>query len=234
MLETIAIFFCATLLRAIFGFGDALVAMPLLTLTLGIKTATPLFALIATSSSLSILASTWKQIDFTAARQLFISSLFGIPLGLLLVKIAPESLVMKGLGIFLIGFATFQWVGKQLPPIKSNWWGYAFGFVAGILGSAYNTNGPPIITYATLRQWPSESFRSNLQGYFFPAGLAIVASHGISGLWTARVGLLYLAVLPAVLVATVIGSRIHQSLSQKKFERLLYGLLIVLGVALIV
>ena len=234
MLATLAIFFFATLLRATFGFGDALIAMPLLSVTLGIKTATPLFALIATSSSLTIGISTWRQIDFKAARQLVFASLLGIPFGLLLIKVVPEAIVMKLLGLFLIGFAANQLFGPQLPRITNQWWGYGFGFIAGVLGSAFNTNGPPIITYATLRRWPPDSFRSSLQGYFFPIGLVIIASHAITGLWTVRVGQLYLAALPAVLVAIAIGSKLHQSLPQEKFETTLSLLLIILGVVLIV
>ncbi|MGK7912351.1 MAG: sulfite exporter TauE/SafE family protein [Synechococcus sp.] len=234
MLATIAIFFFAAMLRAIFGFGDALIAMPLLTLTLGIGTATPLFALIATSSALAIFATTFKQIDFKASRQLVLSSILGIPFGLILIKLVPEAIVMRLLGMFLIVFAFNRLIQKQAPRIKSRWWGYGFGFVAGVLGSAFNTNGPPIVTYAALRQWPPDSFRSNLQGYFFPVGLIIVASHGISGLWTMQVGQLYLACLPAALMAIAIGSKIHQSLPPKKFETLLSLLLVIFGIVLMI
>ncbi|MEL7083014.1 MAG: sulfite exporter TauE/SafE family protein [Cyanobacteria bacterium J06597_1] len=234
MPETIAIFFCATLLRAIFGFGDALIAMPLLTLTLGLGTATPLFALIATSSSLTIFISTFRQIDFKISRQLVFASILGIPFGLILIKLVPEAIVMRVLGVFLIVFAFNRLIRKQAPRIKNRWWGYGFGFVAGVLGSAFNTNGPPIVTYAALRQWPPDSFRSNLQGYFFPIGLMIVASHGISGLWTVRVGQLYLACLPAALAVIAIGSKVHQTLSPKKFETLLSLLLVILGVVLMI
>ncbi len=234
MLVTIAIFFCATLLRAIFGFGDALIAMPLLSITLGLSTATPLFALIATSSSLTIFVSTFRQIDFKISRQLVLASILGIPFGLILIKFVPEAIVMRLLGLFLIVFAFNRLIQKQAPRIKSRWWGYGFGFIAGVLGSAFNTNGPPIVTYAALRQWPPESFRSNLQGYFFPIGLLIVASHGISGLWTVQVAQLYLVCLPAVLMAIAIGSKIHQALSPKKFETLLSLLLVILGIVLMV
>ncbi|WP_017328122.1 sulfite exporter TauE/SafE family protein [Synechococcus sp. PCC 7336] len=234
MLQTLAIFFFATLIRATFGFGDALIAMPLLSLSLGVKMATPLFALVATSSALAIFVSTWSAIDFKAARQLFIASLIGIPIGLLLLKIVPESLVLRILGGFLVLFGLYRLIGAKLPDLKSPLWGYLFGFIAGVLGGAYNTNGPPIITYATLRRWPPEQFRATLQGYFFPTGLAIAASHGLSGLWTLQIFQLYLAALPAVLSATFIGSKIHQKLSPKRFERLLFLLLIVLGVRLAV
>ena len=44
-----------------------------------------------------------------------------------------------------------------------------FGFFAGILGGAYNTNGPPVVIYGSLRKWSPATFRATLQGYFFMA-----------------------------------------------------------------
>ena len=37
----LAILFCSTLIRSTFGFGDAVVAMPLLVLLVGLKTTPP-------------------------------------------------------------------------------------------------------------------------------------------------------------------------------------------------
>ena len=54
----------STLVRAIFGFGNALIAMPLLAMTpIGMKTATPLIALIATILALVILVKDWRMIS---------------------------------------------------------------------------------------------------------------------------------------------------------------------------
>ncbi len=43
---TVFILFVATLAHAVLGFGSALVAMPLLALTAGVQTATPLVAFV--------------------------------------------------------------------------------------------------------------------------------------------------------------------------------------------
>ena len=52
----------STLVRAVFGFGNALIAMPLLAMTpIGMKTSTPLIALIATILALVILVKDWRM-----------------------------------------------------------------------------------------------------------------------------------------------------------------------------
>ncbi|MEM8640299.1 MAG: sulfite exporter TauE/SafE family protein [Cyanobacteria bacterium P01_G01_bin.54] len=234
MLELLIIFFGATLLRAIFGFGDALVAMPLLSLVLGIKVAAPLFALCASSSALTMVLTNWNKIDFGATRQLLLATLVGIPLGIVLIQFMPERWVLIGLGLFLISFGLSQLFQVKLPKPNGSPWAYGFGFIAGLLGSAYNVNGPPVVTYAALCQWSPDKTRATLQGYFFPAGLMIVASHALSGLLTVEVVRLYLWALPAILLATFVGGRVQKAMSSQRFKMLLFVLLIILGFRLLV
>lgn len=234
MFEIIVIFFSATCLRAIFGFGDALIAMPLLSLVLGIKVAAPLFALCALSAALTLVVTNWNEIEFSSALQLFLGTLFGIPLGVFLIQEVPEKFVLSGLGLFLIVFGLLQLLHLELPKPDGKGWAYGFGFIAGILGSAYNVNGPPIVTYAALCRWSPEKTRATLQGYFFPAGLMIVISHAFSGLITLEVLQLYIVVMPAILFATFLGDKIQQKMSSQRFETLLFLLLIVLGCRLLV
>ena len=59
-------------------------------------------------------------------------------------------------------------------------WAYPAGFIAGCLGGAYNTAGPPVIVYGSLRQWPKEEFRAVLQAFFFVNAVFTVASHTIA------------------------------------------------------
>ncbi|MGA1408247.1 MAG: sulfite exporter TauE/SafE family protein [Prochlorotrichaceae cyanobacterium] len=234
MIEILAIFFTAILLRSIFGFGDALIAMPLLSLVLGIKVAVPLFAICALSTALTLMVTNWHTIDFKSVRKLFLGTLFGIPLGVFLIQILPEKLVLIGLGLFLIIFGLSQLLKVKLPKPERSFWAYGFGFVAGILGSAYNVNGPPIITYSTLCRWSPERTRATLQGYFFPSGLMIVASHWFSGLLTLEVLRLYCWVIPVILLATFLGNKIQRRMSSQRFEALLFLMLIALGVRLLV
>ena len=86
-IAVLSILFVSTLVRAVFGFGNALIAMPLLAMTsIGMKTATPLVALIAAILSLVILVKDWRIIDFKSTWRLLVGTLPGIPLGLLLLK----------------------------------------------------------------------------------------------------------------------------------------------------
>ena len=229
----LSILFISTLTRSTLGFGDALVAMPLLVLVIGVRPATPLVALFSTTTALIIAGANWRKIDIKAAWRLILASLLGIPVGLLILAYVSEELVKGILGLCLILFGVYSLTLPVLPPLHESSWAYGFGFIAGILGGAYNANGPPVVLYGTLRRWPPERFRATLQGYFIPTGGLIALSHGLAGLWTGEVFLFYLLALPLVLIAIFLGGKLNGHIPAQYFERLLYLTLVGLGLLLI-
>ncbi|MBL7179636.1 MAG: sulfite exporter TauE/SafE family protein [Desulfobacterales bacterium] len=224
----------ATLLRSTFGFADAMFAMPLLAVIIGLKTATPLMAIVAMTISTAILLKNWRDVQLKSVWRLFVSSLAGIPLGLLFLKGTHDNLMKLFLALVIIGSSAYNLIKPRLTPIKSENPAYIFGFFAGVLGGAYNTNGPPVVIYGSLRKWSPVSFRATLQGYFFLAGIFICLGHGLAGLWTRSVMYFYLLSLPLVFVFTYIGGRLNRSIPQGKFDRIIHSLLIVIGVFLLI
>ncbi len=234
ILPVLSILFLAAFTRSALGFGDALLAMPLLALVIDMQTATPLVAFGATTIAITILLRQWRSVDIKAAWRLILSSLIGIPFGLLLLKTAPESIAKAILGVVLIGFGLYNLVKPNLPPLRSEKLAYVFGWVAGVLGGAYNTNGPPVVIYGTLQKWDPENFRATLQCYFLPTGLMILIGHGMAGLWTPTVLHLYAYALPVILAAIFAGGKLNKVMSGGQFNRVIYALLVVMGALMFV
>lgn len=231
-LFTALILFGATLISSTFGFGSALFAMPLLTLLSGISTATPLFGLVGPTIASIILLRNWRLVEVASAWRLVVATLAGIPVGVWLVTHVPGDIVTRWLGLFLVGFGTYRLVNLQMLKVESACWAAPFGFIAGVLGGAYNTNGPPVVIYGEMRRWPPTEFRATLQSYFLPTGLGILVSHALAGLWNERIFQLYGLSLPGILVAIAIGGWINHRLPIERFQSLLSGLLIILGIML--
>jgi uncharacterized membrane protein YfcA len=208
--------------------------MPLLTLVLGLPTATPLVALVMLATICGLLWGTRRDIDLRAAWQLVLWSALGMPLGLLLVREAPERAVRGLLGIVLVGFSLYNLARPRLPTLRGGAWLVPFGLAAGILGGAYNTNGPPVVLYGALRHWPAHRFRATLQGYFLPAALLICAGHAAAGLWSLEIFRLFALALPAVGLAIVLGIRLSRRIPAERFGRVLYASLVALGLLLLV
>ena len=100
----LAILFFSTFIRSALGFGDALIAMPLLTLLVGINIATPLVAMGASTIALTILLKAWRKVEIKAAWRLVLSTWIGIPIGIFFLKAAPEFVVKSFLGIIIGGW----------------------------------------------------------------------------------------------------------------------------------
>ena len=158
----LAILFLSTFIRSALGFGDALIAMPLLALVIGIQVATPLVAMGASTIAFTILLKSWRKVEIKAAWRLVIATWIGIPLGIFFLKAAPEILVKSLLGILLMGFGAYNLFVPDLPKLLNEKWALVTGLIAGILGGAYNTNGPPVVIYGMLRRWDPEKFRATL------------------------------------------------------------------------
>ena len=230
----LAILFLSTFIRSALGFGDALIAMPLLALVIGIRVATPLVAMGASTIAFTILLKSWRKVEIKATWRLVIATWIGIPLGIFFLKAAPEILVKSLLGILLMGFGAYNLFVPDLPKLLNEKWAFVTGLIAGILGGAYNTNGPPVVIYGILRRWNPENFRATLQGYFLPTGLAILITHGLAGMWTTQVVRLYGYSIPIIIGAVLLGEKVNLLIPPGKFDKIIYGFLVVIGLFLII
>jgi uncharacterized membrane protein YfcA len=232
-LLTSGVLFVSTFTRSALGFGDALVAMPLLALFVGLQTAAPLVALVATTIALVILGRHWQVVEVKTTWRLILALGLGIPPGLLLLRDASEQLMQALLGVLLIAFSLYSLVEPRFE-LREDRFGlvYGFGFLAGVLGGAYNTAGPLIVVYGHLRCWAPERFRATLQSCFFPAYLMIVIGHGFAGLLTPSVLKLYGLSLPVVLLAIFLGGRCNRTIPREQFARYVNIALMVIGLML--
>lgn len=232
-LVVMGILFLSTFIRSALGFGDALIAMPLLAMVVGLQVATPLTAMGATTIAIAILLRAWKKVDLKDAWRLILATLIGVPIGIFFLRTAPEVIVKSLLGVTIAGFGLYNLIIPDLPELKNENWAYLTGVIAGILGGAYNTNGPPVVVYGMLRRWDPEKFRATLQGTLFPTGLAILISHGLAGMWTSRVVNFYLFSLPVILAGVLLGGLVNKLIPQGKFDQIVHGFLVLIGILLI-
>lgn len=214
--QVLAVLFLATFIRSALGFGEALVAVPLLALVMPVQVAAPLAVLVSITVAVIVVIQDWGNVHVRSAGWLVLSTLFGIPLGLLLLKTVPESVVKAILGAVIVVFAIYSLAGRK-PRLQSDRLAPLFGFAAGILGGAYGMNGPPLVVYGVLRRWQPAQFRATLQGYFLIASMVGMAGYAFTGLWNRTVSSYFLLSLPLALIAIFLGQVVHHRLSSSRF-----------------
>ena len=98
----------AGLVRGAFGFADALFAMPLLSLLIPGRAASPLMALAALLIAIVIIAREWRDLDFRSAALLICFGLIGVPLGIGMLRSVDDRIVKSLLGLVVIAFSIWS------------------------------------------------------------------------------------------------------------------------------
>jgi uncharacterized protein len=231
----VLICFVATLVRSTFGFGESLVAVPLLALVVPIDVAVPLAVLLSVMVALIAVIQDRASILFDSAKWLIAFAILGIPVGLAVLVYASEFWVRIVLGALIIAFSVYAIANRRLPHLESDHkgWLFASGFLSGVLGGAYGLNGPPLVVYGNLRQWSPQQFRATLQAYFLPASVLGLVGYSVNGLVGATVLRDFAICLPATIPAVFLGRYLNAKLDGRAFYTYVYCGLIVIGMTLI-
>lgn len=233
-ISVLAVIGLATVIRSAFGFGEALVAVPLLALMIPVEVAVPLAVLVSVTVAGLVLLQDWREVHADSAGRLIVSTMFGIPIGLLMLTTVSEPVVKAALAGVILAFAAYRLSGRGGIELEDDRLAWVFGFGAGVLGGAYGMNGPPLVAYGAMRRWSPERFRATLQGYFLPASLISMAGYWAAGLWIPAVTRYYLASLPVVLAATALGRILNRRMDGRRFLVYVHvGLVVIGGILLI-
>lgn len=232
----LTVIFIATIFRSAFGFGESLIAVPLLAIWIPLNIAVPLSVLISVTIAGIVVIQDWNKIHFKSAGGLIGFTLIGIPLGLLLLVKMDERVVKAVLGVVISLFSVYLLTGKQLKELKKDNipWLFGCGLLSGILGGAYGLNGPPLVIYGAKRRWSAQHFRATVQGYFLVASAVGLMGYWFTGLLIPAVFHYYLLSLPVMVPAVFIGRSINTRLNGESFFKYVYFVLLGIGVFLLV
>lgn len=226
--------FVGALTRATFGFGEAVVSMPLLALLpVNLLTSASLVGLAGLTVALLSTVRKFGEVDRESLLRLSIGTVLGIPLGVALLLYVPQSVMSTALGSFLVLYGGYALTPTARSGKVGTRWAYPTGLFAGALGSAYNFNGIPVVVYGTFRRWPPGVFRGTLQAHFLVSGALVVAGQALGGVWTAELPRLFALSLPAIALATWAGHALHARIPAHRFKRYVYVLVVTLGAVLV-
>jgi uncharacterized membrane protein YfcA len=208
--------------------------VPLLAFLMRVEQAVPVATLLSITVAAVVLVQDWRKVQLRGAVWLVVSTLFGLPLGLLLLTRVPEPAVKAVLGVVILAFSSYCLLSRAPAHLKDDRLAWAFGFAAGVLGGAYGMNGPPLVIYGSLRHWSPEQFRATLQGYFLPASLLGMGGYWLAGLWTPAVTRWYLWALLPALAVIFLGRAVNRRLSGRSFLISIHAGLLVVGLVLLI
>ena len=234
-LYILLIIFVATLVRSTFGFGESLIAVPLLVFFIPIEIAVPVSVLVSIVIAAVVVVQDKKQVHFYSAKWLIIYATIGIPIGLYLLIYGNENLIKSILGAIIILYSSYSLFSKKRFQLKTDnrVWLFVCGFLSGVFGGAYGINGPPLVIYGNMRNWSAQHFRATLQAYFLFASTIGMIGYLYKGLWSTTVSHYFLISLPVILPTIFLGRYLNQRLKNETFLKYVYVGLIFIGMLLL-
>lgn len=233
MIYTALVFLLAGFTQGVSGFGAGLVAMPLLTMLIGIKAAVPLSMLngLIITGFLSLRLK--RHIDWRKILPLLLGSLPGIVLGAALLKYVNADLLQLGLGGFISSYAIYSLRVRPRPRRISARWGYAAGFLTGTISSVFSAGGPPAVIYVSLTDWAKDEIKATLSVFFFVSGIMTAIGHAASGLTTSITLQQFVSTGPLTLLGVVAGSMLYHKMRHQTYIVTMLWLLLAMGVMMI-
>ena len=201
----IGIVTAAGFIQGLSGFGSAIIAIPLLSFFLDIKTSVALVTMLGIIIGLINTRELLQHSDFRRLTPLIASALFGIPVGVVFIPSMRESIVLFILAILLIFYSLYSLRGIKIALFSHPYFAYVSGFFSGYLGATLSISGPPVIFYTAAQNWPAKEKKSLLTSYFLLVSIFTAVGFHISGMLNNRVMILFgYSVIPLI-VGTYLG-----------------------------
>ena len=226
------ILFLGGFIQGLSGFGSALIAMPLLMPLLGVRLAPPVMVAGAFVGQLFMLLWYRRAFYWRNIWRLSVASVFMIPVGVFLVRMVDEHWVFGLLATVLIAYSLYALFKLKLPALHHSGWAFVAGGLAGVLGGACNTDGPPVIIYGHCRKWNRQEFKGNLQGFFMVNSCVILATHFAVGNMNAEAFPYMMVAIPSLVAGAWLGLSLDRFIHVELFHKICLVLLLVLGLRL--
>ena len=229
----------AMTVRAVTGFGSALVMTPLLVLFFDTRTAVVASAIIQVVTGFGIAYPARRDADRGYLKRMLPFAFAGIVAGTVVLVNLDSALLQRALGAVVVLFALRPAWDSLRPQAAAParwplWLGYLAGALSGLLGTLFGTSGPPVVIFLGNQISGKAALRATLLVYFLCLDSIRTAGYVVSSLVTPQVLGLALVMLPAALLGGWLGTRLHLSLGERAFRLSVSALLLATGALLLV
>ncbi|MBM4290801.1 MAG: hypothetical protein FJ138_04660 [Deltaproteobacteria bacterium] len=229
LLAAAAIAAGAGAVQGVTGFGSGLIAAAALSQLWAVPYVTVVLSPPSALLTLALLASLRADAQPRALRPLLLTLPLGVALGLLTLGLLPAAALKGLLAVALLGAVAGDLLGLRPRGALPAAAGGVAGLLAGAMGAAFNTSGPPILIYASLAGWAPRQFRANLSLLFCVTAALSLAGHAARGALSADTLLVSLCLTPGLVLGALLGGRVADRLPRAAFLGVVRGLLVVIA-----
>jgi uncharacterized membrane protein YfcA len=232
LIAAAVIILIASTVHAVTGFGYALVATPLLALTVDPHTAVVATTLSALAMTVTIAVRQRHHAEWKVALIAMAGIVVGMPLGLWVYGVTSEQVLTALIGIGVLGCTVMVWrrvkVHGNVPVLVG------VGLVSGALSTSTGTNGPPMVAAFQGMGYDPHKFRATLSAVFAGTSVLSLIGFAVAGhvdtqsIWIGLIG------LPIVQVGWYAGNAIFSRIDPELFRKVVLAALLISAVVTLV
>ena len=228
---TIAVLTLATLGHAIFGFGGGLIAIPILSILIGVREAVTL-SLVQQMVTVILLSRTLRHVDWQITAPLLVGMLPGTIAGIAMLSSLNDTVLRVSLSVFIFLYLvkSIGFPNLVLAGIRHRGWGAFAGFLGGSFQGLIGTGGPPVVMYLNETASSKNVFRAGLLLLLAVSNIVRLGISVPAGLFTDSVIEASLYTMPFFLIAMWIGDKLMSRIDEKHYTNAVY---VVLTISLI-
>ncbi len=228
----VIIIFAAYVVEGLTGFGGAIIALPFLSLVLGLNNSVTLILMVSSFFGFYILLKKRGDVDWKQYARMIGFMAIGLPIGVLMGRYLPQDILKLALGAFTL-FAGVRglWLKGGAKMLSA--------FVmrlclvgGGVLQGAFATGGPLVIVYAKAMIPEKDRFRATLICVWLTLNITLLAVRWQTNQFGSVGGVIGFA-LVAWAAGILVGSHICRKVNAAQFEKIVYWILFCSGVFMI-
>jgi len=176
-----------------------------------------------------------RGFDLSLMLPFLIGGAIGVPLGILVLRYLDPLLFTAAVGTLLSLYCPAMLFSRELPRITAG--GKvadgAIGFLGGVMGGIGGLTGPIPTLWCALRGWDNDTQRAVFQSFNLAMQALTLVVYAVSGLLSFEAWHMFVLIVPAMLIPTLIGARLYRRFSELAFRRLVLVLLSLSGFVLL-
>lgn len=226
----------AGFVQGLSGFAFGLVSMSFWAWTLDPKLAAVLAVFGGLTGQVIAAVSVRRGFHFRLLLPFVLGGLAGVPMGVWLLPRLDVSSFKAVLGTLLILWCPAMLLARQLPRITHGGRiaDATAGLAGGVMGGIGGFTGALPTLWCTLRGFDKDAQRSVIQNFNLSMLAVTMATYVGAGVVTRDMLPFFAIVAPAMLVPTLLGTRLYIGITEARFRQIVLGLLTACGAALLV
>jgi uncharacterized membrane protein YfcA len=215
--------------------GMGALSLPLLALQISpLKGAAIMLPILMVQDVVTVWAY-WKKWDWANLKALFPGALAGIFIAYLIAAYISDAMLELVLGLICVVFGTRHLLtpADAPPQQRSTARGVFWGILTGISSMIANNGGPPVQIYLTPQRLPREVYVGTMSLLFFAINWAKIPPFIALGQFSRQTLETSAVLMPIAVVSAWCGVLLVRRTSPKHFYKIIYGLMVLVGIKLV-